>query len=85
MTFEYEEEFARDQSVLPVKLFLSVGGLEEDEYPEARMVSNLEEFHANMASRDYDGLEVEMILMEGEMHMSVIPGAYSRGFRTVFQ
>jgi len=83
VAFEYEKEFAKDHSELPVKLFLSVGRLEED--PGMRMVSNLEEFHANLKSRNYDGLEMEMIIMEGETHFSVLPGAYSRGFRTVFQ
>ena len=83
VAFDYEEEFARDHSELPVKLFLSVGGLEED--PSMKMVSNLEEFHENLESRNYDGLEMEMIIFEGETHVSVLPGAYSRGFRTVFQ
>ena len=85
VAFEYEEEFARDHSELPVKLFLSVGRLEEEQYPEARMISNLEEFHANLESRSYGGLEMEMVIMEGETLPSVIPGAYSRGFRTVFR
>lgn len=77
VAFEYEEEFARDHSELPVKLFLSVGGLER--------VSNLEKFHANLVSRNYDGLEMEMVIMEDETHVSVLPGAYSTGLRTVFR
>jgi predicted alpha/beta superfamily hydrolase len=85
VAFDYEENFARDHSELPVRLFLSVGELEEEQFPGARMVSNLEEFHANLESRNYDGLEIEMVIMEDETHGSVISGAFSRGFRVVFQ
>ena len=83
--FEYEEEFADKHSDLPVKLFLAVGGLEERQYPTSRMVSNLVEFHGKLEDRNYSGLEMEMIVFEGETHHAVFPGAFSRGLRSVFR
>jgi len=77
VAFKYEEEFAKTHSDLPVKLFLSVGGSEYDALPS--------EFYAQLEGRGYDGLEMTYFEMEGETHFSVLPGAYSRGLRTVFQ
>jgi predicted alpha/beta superfamily hydrolase len=83
--FEYEEEFADEHSDLPVKLFLAVGGLEEEQWPDLRMVSNLKEFHKRLEDRNYAGLEMEMVVMEDETHHSVFLGALSRGLRSVFR
>ncbi len=83
--FEFEEEFADEHTDLPVKLFLAVGGLEEQQYPGSRMVSNLEKFHKRVADRNYAGLEMEMVVMEDETHHSVFPGAFSKGLRSVFR
>jgi predicted alpha/beta superfamily hydrolase len=82
---EYEEEFADKHSDLPAKLFLSVGGLEEEQYPDLGMVSSLKEFHERLEDRNYAGLEMEMVVMEDETHHSVFPSAFSRGLRTVFR
>ena len=80
--FELEEEFANTHAELPVKLFLSVG----DKEPENRysMVSNLRELHEKLESRQYNGLEIEIIVMEGETHNSVTAGAISKGIISVF-
>lgn len=85
VTFQYEEEFARKHSELPVKLFLSVGELEEKEWPDARLVSNLQELHRRLEARNYDGLEMEMVVMKDETHSSVFPGAFTKGLKTVFR
>jgi len=79
VTFEYEEEFAKKHSDLPVKLFLSVGGL------EGGSVISLGRLHRRLEDRNYAGLEMEMVVMEDETHLSVFPGAFSKGLRTVFQ
>jgi predicted alpha/beta superfamily hydrolase len=76
--FEYEEEFAKNQSELPVKLFLAAGEL------ETSLASDLEKFHQILEDRNYAGLEMEMVIFEDETHSSVLPGATSRGFRSVF-
>jgi predicted alpha/beta superfamily hydrolase len=83
--FEYEQEFAGKHSDLPVKLFLSVGEREEGQYPGSRMVSNLKEFYQRLEDRHYAGLEMEMVVMAGETHHSVFPGAFSKGLRSVFR
>jgi predicted alpha/beta superfamily hydrolase len=83
--FEHEETFAGESADLPVKLFLSVGGLEEGQYPVSKMVSNLREFHNRLEDRTYTGLDMEMVIFEYETHHSVIPGAFSKGLRTVFR
>ncbi len=81
--FEYEEEFANEHADLPVKLFLSVGELEEE--PTERCVSSLEEFHRRLEGRNYAGLDMELVIFEGESHASVLPGALTKGLMTIFR
>jgi predicted alpha/beta superfamily hydrolase len=76
--FDYEEEYAKNHSELPVRLFLATGGLEPGE------ASDLEKLHKILEERNYTGLEMEMIIFEDETHSSVVPAATSRGFRSVF-
>lgn len=76
--FEYEEELAKNQSELPVKLFLAAGDLDDE------IASDLEKLHKLLEDRNYAGLEMEMVIFEDETHSSVGPGATSRGFRSVF-
>ena len=85
MIFEHEQEFADEHSDLPVNLFLAVGGLEEQQYPDSGMVSNLKEFHKRLEDRNYVGLEMEMMVLEDETHHSVFPAAFSLGLRSVFR
>ena len=84
VAFEYEDEFAGEHSELPVKLFLSVGELEEQEWPGIGMISNLQELHKKLEDRNYGGLEMQMVIMEDETHSSVFPGALTKGLKTVF-
>ena len=83
--FEYEEEFATKHSDLPVKLFLSVGGLEEERDPAEQGITLLRKLHTSLGNRSYAGLDMEMAIMEDETHSSVVPGAFSRGLRMVFR
>ena len=86
--FEYEEAFANEHADLPAKLFMSVGGLEEDQVlmaPDEHYVSNLTEFHTRLEDKNYAGLDMEMMVMEDESHFTVVPSAFSRGLRTVFR
>ena len=83
--FEYEEEFANEHADLPVKLFLSVGALEEKADISSGYVSNLEELHRRLEDRNYAGLDMEMVIFEDETHSSVLPGAFSKGLLTVFR
>ena len=83
--FEYEEQFANEHADLPVRLFLSVGALEEKADISSRYVSNLEELHRRLEARNYAGLDMEMVIFEDETHSSVLPGAFSKGLLTVFR
>jgi len=77
--FQYEDEFAKESSELPAKLFLAVGSLDRE------FASDLTDFHRRLEDRNYAGLAMEMVKMEEETHLSVFPGAFSRGLRTVFR
>jgi predicted alpha/beta superfamily hydrolase len=73
-----EAEYARKHKDLPVRLFLSVGELEE----MARPVS---QFAQILSERNYTGLQMEMRTIEGEGHASNKPETYNRGLRFIFQ
>jgi predicted alpha/beta superfamily hydrolase len=73
-----EAEYARKHKDLPVRLFLSVGELEE-------MARPVIEFARILAERNYTGLEMEMRTIQGEGHASNKPETYNRGLRFVFQ
>ena len=76
--FEQEAEYASSHKDLPVRLFLSVGGIEELRYP-------VEEFMHILSERNYTGLEMETRIIEGERHAGNKPEAYNRGLRFIFQ
>lgn len=77
-TFKQEAEYAREHDDLPARLFLFVGGSESLKWP-------VEEFMQILRERDYPGLEMETLTLEGEGHASVKPEGYNRGLRFVFQ
>jgi predicted alpha/beta superfamily hydrolase len=66
------------------RLFLGVGGNEEDEGgPEARMVMNMVELAERMR-HNFPGVQLSYRVFEEEGHMSVAPAGVSRGLRWVF-
>jgi len=77
--FLLEEEYATNNEELPVKLYLSVGSLEEGD-----MVSNLHDFSEILGSREYSGFSLDVEVIEGETHQSVIPFSISKGIRAVY-
>ena len=76
--FKQEAAYASSHKELPVRLFLSVGELEEVAGP-------VEEFMQVLRERNYTGLELETRIIEGERHAGNKPEAYNRGLRFVFQ
>jgi predicted alpha/beta superfamily hydrolase len=85
VVFDYEEAYASEHHKLPVDLFLSVGEFEPEEmYGGLWMVSNLIEFHQVLEDRDYGGLKMEMVIVEGLGHAGSYPGAFTRGLVEVF-
>lgn len=80
--FKYEQEYAAQQADLPVKLYLSVGTLDED-LTEGN-ASRLFRFQALLKSRDYTGLDMKFEVFEDESHPSGVQPTASRGLRAVF-
>lgn len=81
--FQYEKQYAANQTDLPVKLFFAVGTLDEDVIVD-RNVSTLFRFHAILKSRNYEGLDMDLKIFEGESHATAIVPTASWGLRTVF-
>jgi len=76
--FKQEAEYASSHPDLPVRLFLSVGELEELARP-------VQEFMQVLSERGYTGLEMETRTIEGERHAGNKPEAFNRGLRFIFQ
>ena len=82
--FDLEASLAARAQDLPVRLFLSAGSLEEAHDPRCGLVSNLYGLEARLRARAYPGLDMALQVFEGENHMSVFPGAVTRGLGHVF-
>jgi predicted alpha/beta superfamily hydrolase len=76
--FQQEADYADSHKDLPVRLFLSVGELEDLAWP-------VKEFMGILSQRNYAELEMETRIIEGERHASNKPEAYNRGLRFLFQ
>jgi predicted alpha/beta superfamily hydrolase len=77
-TFKQEADYAASHTDLPVRLFLSVGELED-------LAGPVGEFMQLLGERNYPGLEMEKRTIAGERHAGSKPEAYNRGLRFVFQ
>jgi hypothetical protein len=86
--FREETECAARSPKLAARLFMSVGGLEEDPNNDRlrpyAMVSNLERMTSTLQRRAYPGLKLDTVVFLAETHLSVIPATMSRGLRSVF-
>lgn len=82
-TFGYERDYAAKHDDLPVRLFLSAGANEEA--APSHMTSNVVRLAAILKDRKYAGLELEMVVFDGEDHLSVINASLTRGLLWVFR
>jgi predicted alpha/beta superfamily hydrolase len=82
--FDLEASLAARAQDLPARLFLSAGSLEEAHDPRCGLVSNLYGLEARLRARGYPGLDMALQVFDGENHMSVFPGAVTRGLGQVF-
>lgn len=80
-----EKALASRVTDLPVRLFLSVGVLEEGAGPPYNMVSNLEKLRRQLLARNYPGLRLSHTVFTDETHASVYPGSISRALRRLFE
>ena len=76
-SFKQERKFAETQRNLPVRLSISVGGVED-------LTEPVKNFMNVLKSRSYNGLRLETRVIEGEGHAGNKPEAYNRGLRFMF-
>lgn len=76
LVFQYEEEFASAHSELPVKLFLAMGGRES--------TANMRELYDRLVRRNYDGLEMNLAIIEEAGHYVTFLQGVADGLRAVF-
>jgi predicted alpha/beta superfamily hydrolase len=78
--FRYEEEYTKTHKDLPIKLFMTVGGLEYKE-----MIEDMQKMADRLRSRNYRGLELETHIFENENHRSCMGAAISRNLRGIYK
>jgi dipeptidyl aminopeptidase/acylaminoacyl peptidase len=84
--FRIEDEYARSNSDLPTRLFLSMGALEEGPgNASCRMVSNLRRFADMLVGRRYPSLRLESKIFEGHTHATGVVPAFLSGVASVFR
>jgi uncharacterized protein len=71
LLFKYEKEYASKYTDMPVKLFISVGGLE-------KRTGDMNSIGKILVSRNYPGLELRTSVIEGRDHQSAVPDAYTQ-------
>ncbi|MBA4812445.1 MAG: alpha/beta hydrolase [Acidimicrobiales bacterium] len=76
--FRREQQRYESSKHLDAHVFMSKGELETDE------LSPHQEFHDQMVSREYEGLNLHWKVFPNESHMSVTPLALSHGLRTLY-
>lgn len=85
--FDMEEDYAAAHNALPVRVFFSVGMLEDDGLqPQGwgRWVTNLRQLHDVLGQRGYEDFEMNAAFFEDEDHFSVVPTAVSKGLRYIY-
>lgn len=80
--FKLEAAYAAKNTDLPAHVFMSVGELENT--PDDPMVQDLIDLTAILRARKYKGLHLTSKIFDGETHMSVWGGAFSRGMREIY-
>ncbi len=75
--YTFEKTYAEQNSRLPVKLFMAMGGLEGvgDEF---------QKFVKQLQSRKYEGLDLQTQVLENTGHSGSKAEGYSRGLQAVF-
>jgi predicted alpha/beta superfamily hydrolase len=71
-----ESTYAANNSRLPVKLFMAIGGYEG--------VAEFEKFAARLKGRNYKDLTLETRVLEGMGHSGSKPEGYTRGLQSVY-
>jgi predicted alpha/beta superfamily hydrolase len=81
MIFDTERSCAEHRSELPARLYMSMGGLEEQLYDPT--TSSLNRMTDLLKSRDYAGLAVTQAVFENEPHSTIVSASVAQGLRWV--
>jgi predicted alpha/beta superfamily hydrolase len=79
--FKYEQKYFEKSSNLPVRLFMSVGSLENQE----AYIQPLNHFTEILNSRGYSGLQLNSIILDEETHYSSFGNAFTKGLKWLFK
>jgi predicted alpha/beta superfamily hydrolase len=77
--FEVEQAYSETHTDLPARLFLTMGGLEDESG-----IDNMKRMEEVLKSRNYPSLEVYSQIFEGEHHVSAYPASIMRAFFTLY-
>jgi predicted alpha/beta superfamily hydrolase len=83
MILKTEKSYSSSHQDLTANLFMSAGSLEEE--INAGMVRNTLEMNSILKSRRYKSLAAEVVIFEGETHMSAPSSSFQRGLRHFFR
>lgn len=72
-----EAEFAVQHTSFPLRLFLSIAELEEQDHDFNR-------FREALERRNYEGFRLQSAVISGETHFSVQPAAFAKGLKAIF-
>ena len=72
-----ESTYAANNTQLPVKLFMGIGGYEGR--------SDFDKFVSHLKSRNYKGLNMSTMVFEGMGHSGSKPEGFARGLQAVFE
>lgn len=73
-----EGTYAEEHEMLPVRLFVSEGGL------ETAISHSIARFVEALQASDYDGLVMEHAILDGETHMSAWPRTFTNSIKWIF-
>ena len=81
--FACEAEYARGHTALPAKLFVEVGGL-EDHADDHEFYQAIQTFVAAVRDRNYTGLNMTFMVLDGETHVTGWPRSFTLGLKAVY-
>lgn len=99
LAFTWEHDWSRDHDNLEARVFLFVGADEHprggnvwmnERFPptvleQLRQVDNLHELAVRLRGRDYPGLRLDHVVLEGEFHLTAPAAAMARGMLSVIE
>jgi hypothetical protein len=80
--FKSEQSYSASHKSLPGRVYFAVGA--EEETATDHTVGDLRDFAAQLKAHDYQGLEFDTEVFDGESHPSVVPTTISRGLRYIY-